>query len=170
MISTLHGTGPRAHALCILPWWFEEQTGKQFLQRRILLQRKGDLGVWTTHLNHFSCVRVSHLLKSFAFAHLCPQADLTYANFTYALEGSSVKILESVMTEKEKLLKEEVSTQAFVFICIRVFIECWNSISMRCMAGYDRDCSGRSWWHVNSALQIQAWVRCSDDLVCRRQI
>ena len=64
------------------------------------------------------------MLKSFAFAHLCPQADLTYANFTYALEGSSVKILESVMTEKEKLLKEEVSTQAFVFICIRVFIEC----------------------------------------------
>lgn len=49
---------------------------------------------------------------------------MTYSNFIYALEGSSVKILESVMTEKEKLLKEEVSTHVFVFICVRVFIEC----------------------------------------------
>jgi len=44
------------------------------------------------------------------------KADLTYSNFTYALEGSSIKQLESVMTEKEKLLKEEVDTQVLVFI------------------------------------------------------
>lgn len=38
------------------------------------------------------------------------KADLTFANFTYALEGSSMEQLESVMTEKEKLLKEEGMT------------------------------------------------------------
>lgn len=38
------------------------------------------------------------------------KADLTFANFSYALEGSSLEVLESVMTEKEKLLKEEGMT------------------------------------------------------------
>lgn len=38
------------------------------------------------------------------------KADLTFANFTYALEGSSMEQLESVMTEKEKLLKQEGMT------------------------------------------------------------
>lgn len=36
--------------------------------------------------------------------------DLTYAKFSYALEGSTIEQLESVMTEKEKLLKEEGAT------------------------------------------------------------
>jgi len=38
------------------------------------------------------------------------KADLTFANFTYALEGSTAETLESVMTEKEKLMKEEGAT------------------------------------------------------------
>jgi twinfilin-like protein len=38
------------------------------------------------------------------------KSDLTYSNFTYALEGATLSSLESVMTEKEILLKEEGMT------------------------------------------------------------
>ena len=49
---------------------------------------------------------------------------MTYSNFNYALEGSSVSQLESVMTEKEKILKEEVCTHVVIFVCVAMlFLE-----------------------------------------------
>ena len=81
---------------------------------------------------------------------ISPQADLTYSNFTYALEGSSIDQLESVMTEKEKLLKEEVCRHCP--LCAARF-----SSALDCLAssGHDRECI-RSGRYVHRAFQVQA--------------